>query len=166
MIIKMTSIHPPPYDDDLDDFTDARSYLSTETETDCDCFEDYTCEFHCDNSRYDRLFSEAFHTYQRRCKENSPNPSHVYNKLNKLTKPVIKQYADNIDNSQSQEERMIHMINLARFIMSEPGINHTKYQEIIIYICDNLYNYRQAKPRDLDVQRAYRDWARYLLDVR
>jgi hypothetical protein len=162
----MASVHPSYDDDDLDDFTDAQSHLSTETETDCDCFEDYTCEFHCDTSRYDQLFSEAFHNYQHRCKENGPNPSSAYEKLNKLTKPVIKQYADSIDNSESHDQRMVNILNLARFIMSEPGINHTKYQEIILYICDNLYDYRQTIPRDLHVQRTYRDWARYLLEVR
>lgn len=158
----MTSIHPL-YDDDLDDFTDAQSYLSTETETDCDCFEDYTCEFHCDITRYDDLFSEAFHNYQHRCKKNGPNPSPA---LNKLTKPVIKQYADNIDNSESHDQRMVNILNLSRFIMSEPGINHTKYQEIIMYVCDNLYDYKQTNPHDLNVQRTYRDWARYLLVIR
>lgn len=151
---------------DCDDFTDAKSHTSTETETDCDCFEDYTCEFHCDPKRYDCLFEEAITSYQHRCKANGPNPLPIYEKLRKITKCVIKQYADNIDQSTMHSERMIHFINLAQFLMSEPGINHTKYQEIIMFVSDNLYGYRQRFPHYIYVQRIYRDWARYLLEIK
>lgn len=152
----------------VDDFTEALSYKSDDSEIDCDCFEDYTCEWHSYPKRYDSLYEEALYVFEGRCKTGGPNPTKKAGSINDF---VIRCIHHNVIELNASSKTMSDACRISLFAntitlaCTQPAINHTKYTDFVLSTLAKCREMRETYPTNIHIQRAYRDWCRFVLDV-
>jgi hypothetical protein len=79
---------------------------------------------------------------------------------------MIKEYLDMIYTDVDVIVKKVNLTNMFRFIMSDRGFNHVMYKSIIQEFNRWIWEARMKYAEDIDIQIIYRDWSKYLLDVR
>jgi hypothetical protein len=147
----------------MSEYDDEEEFSFEDEELDCDCNEDYVCELHSTPTRHDTLFEMAIQTFEIRCINGGPNNIPTFDKMYTL---VIKEYLDMIYTDVDVIVKKVNLMNMFRFIMSDRGFNHVMYKSIIQEFNRWIWEARMKYAEDIDIQIIYRDWSKYLLDVR
>lgn len=154
-------------DDNDDNFTEARSYTSDDSEEDCDCHEDYVCEWHSYLERHDALYKEALYVFKKRCELHGPNPSKHYKILSNIFIPVMNENMISMKECEISDVCFISLfINTIMFAISEPALNNTKYHMFIMNMFKKTRELRELYPSNRYIQRIYHKWSQFILNVK